>query len=296
MKKILTIMVFVSMLAFSGTAWALSVTTTGDSGALVDAILGTGVSNVGNISYTAGGVSHASGTFSDGTTSGIGIESGIILSTGNAADAPGPNTVDNITTRNYLLGDSDLAALAGYASTYDANILEFDFDVATTGTLSFNYVFASDEYNEWTNSQYNDVFAFFLDGTNIALIPETNIPVAINTVNGGGATYGTNPSYEEYYNNNDLNDGGPYYDIQYDGFTDVFAATALIDEGTHHIRLAITDVMDPFWDSAVFIEEGSFSFETSVPVAPVPEPATILLVGAGLAGFAGFNRKKMFKK
>lgn len=289
-------MVFVSMLAFSGAAWALSVTTTGDSGALVDAILGTGVSNVGNISYTAGGVSHASGTFSDGTTSGIGIESGIILSTGNAADAVGPNTVDNITTRNYLPGDGDLAALAGYPHTYDANVLEFDFDVATTGTLSFNYVFASDEYNEWTNSQYNDVFAFFLDDTNIALIPETNIPVAINTVNGGGATYGTNPSYEEYYNNNDLNDGGPYYDIQYDGFTDVFVATALIDEGTHHIRLAITDVMDPFWDSAVFIEEGSFSFETSVPVAPVPEPATILLVGAGLAGFAGFNRKKMFKK
>jgi hypothetical protein len=175
-------------------------------------------------------------------------------------------------------------------------VLEFDFDVATTGTLSFNYVFASDEYNEWTNSQYNDVFAFFLDDTNIALIPGTEIPVAINTVNDGGPGYGDDPSYSEYYNNNDLNDGGPYYDIEYDGFTDVFAATALIDEGTHHIRLAIADVSDPFWDSVVFIEEGSFSFDSSVPVAPVPEPATILLVGAGLAGFAGFNRKKMFKK
>ena len=296
MKKTLAIMIFLSMLAFSGTAYALSVTTTGDSGALVDAILGTGVFNVQNISYTAGGVPHASGTFSDGTTSGIGIESGIIMTTGSAADAPGPNIADNLTTRNYLPGDSDLEALAGYPNTYDATVLELDFDVATTGELSFNYIFASDEYNEWTNSQYNDVFAFFLDGENIALIPGTDIPVAINTVNGGGEVYGDNPSYSQYYNNNDLNDGGPYYDIQYDGFTDVFTSVALIGEGTHHIKLAIADTMDPFWDSVVFLEEGSFSFKPSVPVAPVPEPATILLVGAGLAGFAGFNRKKMFKK
>jgi len=277
MKKSLSILVCVSMLAFSGVAWALNVTTTGDGGVLVDAILGTGVYNVQNISHTAVGVPHASGTFSDGTTSGIGIELGIILSTGNAADAVGPNTVDDITTYNHLPGDSDLAALAGYA-TWDANVLEFDFDVATTGTLSFNYVFASDEYNEYTNSQYNDVFAFFLDGTNIALIPGTDIPVAINTVNGGGPVYGDDPSYPEYYNNNDLNDGGPYYDIEYDGFTVVFAATADIGEGTHHIKLAITDVSDPFWDSVVFIEEGSFSFvpdNNATPVADAGENITI---------------------
>lgn len=295
MKKIFAIMVFMSMLAFSCTAWALSVTTTGDSGALVDAILGTGVFNVQNISYTADGVPHASGTFSDGASSGIGIESGIILSTGNAADAVGPNTADDLKTDNNLLGDSDLAAFVGVSSsnTYDATVLEFDFDAATTGTLSFNYVFASDEYNEWTNSQFNDVFAFFLDGANIALIPGTDTPVAINTVNGGGPGYGNDPSYSQYYNNNDLNDGGPYFNIEYDGFTSVFAATADIGIGTHHIKLAITDVYDPFWDSAVFIEEGSFTFESA---APVPEPATILLLGSGLVGFAGFSRKKIFKK
>jgi hypothetical protein len=290
MKKSLSILVCVSMLAFSSVAWALSVTTTGDSEVLVDAILGTGVYNVQNISYTAGGVPHASGTFSNGTTSGIGIESGIILSTGNAADAVGPNTVDNITTRNYLPGDSDLAALAGYANTYDATVLEFDFDVNTAGTLSFNYVFASDEYNEWTNSQYNDVFAFLLDGTNIALIPETDIPVAINTVNGGGPAYGSNPSYSQYYNNNNLDDGGPYYDIEYDGFTVVFAATADIGEGTHHIKLAITDVSDPFWDSGVFIEEGSFSFvptTNATPVADAGENITISSKGIATTVISG---------
>ena len=292
MKKSLSILVCVSMLAFSGVAWALSVTTTGDSGALVDAILGTGIYNEQNIVYN--GSAHASGTFTDGISSGIGIESGIIMTTGNAADAPGPNSVDNITTHNYVPGDSDLAALVGLSAsdTYDAAVLEFDFDVNTAGTLSFNYVFASDEYNEWTNSQYNDVFAFFLDGANIALIPGTDTPVAINTVNGGGPAYGSNPSYSQYYNNNDLNDGGGSYDIEYDGFTNVFAAIADIGEGTHHIKLAITDVCDPFWDSAVFIEEGSFTFEADNPTAPVPEPATILLLGIGLVGLVGFGKKK----
>ncbi len=285
MKKSLSILVCISMLAFSSVAWALSVTTTGDSGVLVDAILGTGVYNVRNISYTAGGVPHASGIFSDGTTSGIGIESGIIMTTGDAADAPGSNSADDIWTRNDLPGDSDLAALVGVSTeyTYDANVLEFDFDVNTAGTLSFKYVFASDEYNEWVNSKYNDVFAFLLDGTNIALIPGTDTPVAINTVNNGP---GDNPegfpmdsSHPEYFNNNDLDDvEPPYYDIEYDGFTVVFAATADIGEGTHHIKLAITDVYDPFWDSGVFIEEGSFSFvptTNATPVADAGENITI---------------------
>lgn len=75
-------------------------------------------------------------------------------------------------------------------------MLEFDF-TTTGGNLFFSFVFASEEYNEYVNSSFNDVFGFFVNGVNIALVPGTSTPVAINSVNcgysGGGALPGTNP-------------------------------------------------------------------------------------------------------
>ena len=60
--------------------------------------------------------------------------------------------------------------------THDAAVLSFDFNIATNRPLHFNFVFGSDEYPDFGN-QYNDVFGFFLDGTNVAVIPGTTTPV-----------------------------------------------------------------------------------------------------------------------
>ncbi|NEP84437.1 MAG: PEP-CTERM sorting domain-containing protein [Okeania sp. SIO3B3] len=258
-------------------AQAITITPTNNGNDLVNQILHTGIKIApDSINYI--GAPGASGIFTDGLSSGIGIDSGIILTTGTATDAEGPNDSDKKTTDNELPGDSDLDGLIPEEqTTFDATILEFDFE-SEGGDLYFNYVFASEEYVEWTNTEFNDVFGFFLDGTNIALIPGTSTPVAINTVN-GGKPLGTDASNPEFFNNNDPSEGGPFFDLEYDGFTNVFTAQALgLSAGTHKIRLAIADAGDGFFDSAVFIQTKSFSDVLTEPQAislPTSEPQPI---------------------
>ncbi len=279
MKRVSTtwMMVAIVLLAAGGHAQGgVTVITSSDPDALVGNILGSGITVVpGSASYV--GAATASGFFSNGVASGIGIESGIILTSGDATLAQGANTLDDSTGDNGLPGDADLDAIAG--TTHDASVLAFDFS-SPGSNLFFNYVFASEEYNEFTNSPFNDVFAFFLDGQNIALIPGTTTPVSINNVNGGNPL-GENASHPELFHNNDLDDGGPFFDLAYDGFTDAFTAQALgLTAGTHHIKLAVADTDDFILDSAVFIQGGTFSGIPTPPTPPdnvIPAPGAIVL-------------------
>ncbi|MCF8105649.1 MAG: PEP-CTERM sorting domain-containing protein [Desulfohalobiaceae bacterium] len=260
--------------------YGLTVTTTTDANTMVNSILGTGISTSG-ATYTGAAV--ASGIFSGGFGSGINLDSGLIMTTGDATDAAGPNSSDGISTGNGEPGDADLESLIS-EDTNDASVLEFEFE-SEGGDLFFNYVFASDEYNEFVDS-FNDVFAFFLDGENIALIPGTSIPVSVDNVNNG--------DFPSLYNDNDPSDTSTPFNIEYDGFTDVLQAQALgLTPGSHSIKLAIADALDSALDSAVFIQGGSFS---DIPTNPIPEPTTWLLFGTGLFGLAGFGKKKMFKR
>ncbi|MCA9092408.1 MAG: choice-of-anchor L domain-containing protein, partial [Planctomycetaceae bacterium] len=234
---------------------------TSDNGnELRDTLLGSGITPIGNAIFTgavATATTGSAGIFDNGTES-IGIEAGIVLTTGDANFILGPNTVDSSTGIASGAGDAQLDTTFG-VTTRDSTVLEFQFTSAG-GDLFFNFVFASEEYNEFANSSFNDVFAFYIDGENIAFIPGTTTPISINTINGGDPL-GTNPQNPQFYVNNDPSDNGTKLNLfGYDGFTTKFTAQKLgLSSGTHTIRMAISDVGDTALDTAVFIEAGSFS-------------------------------------
>jgi hypothetical protein len=225
---------------------------------------------ISNVQYT--GARTALGTFSGGFAA-TGLGSGVILSSGTVANVNPPNTTDNASFANGLAGDPDLQELIPGIVTSDAAVLEFDFTVTDPNATSvkFDYVFASEEYNEFVNSQYNDVFGFFMSGPdfpkrNLALVPNTDTPVSINNVNGGNP-FGTNAHNADQFINNDLSDGGGQIGTQADGLTKVFTITAAIKpQVTYHLKLAVSDAgvnnlgqPDYIYDSFVLIKAGSFA-------------------------------------
>ena len=240
---------------------------------LVAALVGEGVEFSG-VSYT--GVAHAAGTFGGGDGI-IGFDQGVILGSGQIADVVGPNESDSTTTNNGSPGHAGLTALGGKA-TFDAAVLAFDF-VPDADEVFFQYVFTSEEYNEFVNSNFDDVFAFFVNGSNCAMVDEDR--VSINTINGGNP-FGTNATRPELYRNNDLNDGGATIDTEMDGLTVVLTCQSAVEAGeSNHIELAIADATDSSLDSNVFLKAGSFSTtppdegtDLSVTKTDEPDPVT----------------------
>ena len=230
--------------------------TTLNPGLLAAQLVGTGVT-ISNVTYTGSPV--AAGTFHT-ESSIVGFTDGIILSTGSVRSVIGPNCSSAITTASGYPGDTDLSNLIGQNATFDAAVLEFDF-VPTNPTIRFQYVFASDEYEEYV-FQFNDVFGFFVNGQNVALIPQTSTPVSINNVNNGSTqVFGIPPVNPQFYVNNDIQVfTTPPIDTEMDGLTVVLAATAKVNPGvSNHIKLAIADALDDVVDSNVFIKAGSLS-------------------------------------
>jgi hypothetical protein len=276
-----------------------------DNGASADGIAqtlaGSGVS-VSNIDYT--GTDRAAGTFSGGDGI-IGFGSGVILGSGNiqtvegddgdplcSSGVEGPNDCfedDPPFARppHHAIaagwncqgggcnstdfgnpGDADLTALStstGGGETEDAAILEFDF-VPATSAVRFSYVFSSEEYNDFANTEFNDVFAFFVNGTNCATVPGTGQPVSVNTINNGNPGGDTTPNNPQFYIDNVR--PSPTLDTEMDGLTTLLTCTADVNAGqSNHLKLAIADASDARLDSAVFLQA-----ESLVPVAPGGPP------------------------
>lgn len=281
MRKKINIFFLSLCILLAGRANAqLTITTNQTADQLASLLVGSGVT-YSNATLLCGG--GANGKFTNVGTTLVGIDSGILLTSGDAAIVAGPEL--GIQTGQTGTGaDPDLNILSG-VQTFDKCILEFDF-VPQGDSIKFDYIFGSDENPGFWCSTVNDVFGFFISGpgfgvpTNIALVPGTTIPVTINSVNGE-----TNP-------NNLCTDMGPgspftqYYTsnagsttVCYGGFTHLFQALAEVQPcETYHLKLAIADGGDPVYDSGVFLKTGSLS-SNSVTVEPIggggliaPEP------------------------
>ncbi|UBV44766.1 PKD domain-containing protein (plasmid) [Deinococcus taeanensis] len=241
---------------------------------LANALVGAGVL-VSDINYTGAGI--AAGTFTGGSGI-IDFDSGVVLSSGRAKDIQGPNSSGNKSTSLGTAGDAALSSLAG-KPTYDAAILSFNFK-ADADKVYFQYVFGSEEYDEYAGSQYNDVFGFYINGQNCATVGPSAQPVSINTIN-----LSTNPSL--YIKNNSPST----LNTQMDGLTvTLTCAVTVTPNAVNTMTLKIADASDTILDSVVLLKTGSFSTTPPINLPPVakaggpysgPEGSPIILDASG---------------
>ena len=203
----------------------------------------------------------------DATGTSFPFQSGIVLSTGRLANAQGPNTSLSDDDAPNWIGDGDLEYELQEQNTLNATVIEFEF-TAVADRISFRYIFASEEYqeNNPNTCQYSDLFGFLIrpinqqQYTNIAVVPNTREPVKVTTVhpeipNGCPAT---NETYFGSWNNTTA-------PINFNGQTAILTATAdVIPNETYHVKLVIADEQNYRYDSAVFLEAGSFELNTNL--------------------------------
>lgn len=228
----------------------------------------------------------AVGYFTDGDLA-VGLHRGLLMTTGqvNSQGAPlgsvGANDIGSAfasTSNNVNVSDSILSQLVN-APLFDLTRYRITFR-PRGDSIRFRYVFASEEYPEYACSPFNDVFGFFLNGPrpggatpyqnfNIALVPGTNLPVAINNLHpDNSVNYPPCPPFNaQFYHGNNNSNKQPTYD----GFTDVFVAEAsVVPCAVYQMTLAISDASDGIFDSAVFLEANSFGGEPDIAASFAP--------------------------
>ncbi len=217
-----------------------------------------------------GSANKSFGYFEKGTSN-FPFQNGILLTSSRAIRSVGPNNSELSEGTVSWSGDADLQTAIGRSNTYNATVIEFDF-VPFNSNFSFNYIFASEEYAENYPCLYSDGFAFLLKPVlgnqpyqNLAVIPNTTIPVSSTSIRpqitvalpeiSCGAN---NPLFFAGYNTS----GSA---INYNGQTVVMTAKADVTPGVkYHIKLVIADQTDEKFDSAIFIEGGSFNISANL--------------------------------
>ncbi|MEC8134419.1 MAG: choice-of-anchor L domain-containing protein, partial [Bacteroidota bacterium] len=236
-----------------------------------DVLIDSSCAEISNITYSTGtnfGSSNGIGYFA-GNSDSFPFTEGVVLSTGDASRAGGPET-GTLSDGSYAWpGDLDLAnAIPGldYSSSYNATYVQFDF-VPKADMIEFNFIFASEEYGTFQCS-YTDAFAFLLTNnqtgqtTNLAVVPGTADPISVLSVRNNNYNTACASVNEEYFAAYYGPGGLPIADspIDFRGHTvSMVAESAVIPDTSYTIKLVIADDFDYLYDAAVFLEAGSFN-------------------------------------
>lgn len=160
-----------------------------------------------------------------------------LLSTGNVANIQSLEDYDYPQHTAFGSGSSD-----------DRATLRFALNVPDDAqSYSFNFYFLSREYPEWVNSKWNDYFEVFVQ--NPAFSGQIVFDAFGNTVSVNNALFNvTNPAQ--------LSGTG----FDFDGGTGWVTTVAPVTPGSVlEIAFEIYDVSDGVWDSAVLLDNFSFS-------------------------------------
>jgi len=252
-------------------AMAFSVGATNNTETLKNNLLGSNTGGLSNFSVSITGNAAAFGTF---TNDPFGLTSGVVLSTGKVADLPDQNRKDNVLTNGTDL-NTDFGPKGEEGDLTQLN-LSFFAD-STVQKLFFEYVFASEEFPEFGDSEFNDDFELLLNGTNLAKLSDGKTVTINNLVPDPNNRSTDHPDYID----NPSFTGIAANIVKLDGFTKVLGFEGLLKQNqTNVLSIRIKDVGDGNLDSAVFIKGGSVG---TVQAEPVPEPMT---VGGLMAGGA----------
>lgn len=288
-----------AFLLTTSSSFALTVTNTSDAEALAAATLGagSGVSIVAGSASLTSGSTNQQGLFSDfnqdpgttGTGPTLALEDGIVLTSGLGNFSTTENTQNNAGATG--LGTAaftpmvDLAGDNGLSTSHnDTNVLSFDFilDDPTDNAITADFVFGTDEFPTQT---VTDIMAIFVNGENYAFFPNGDL------VSNQGGT--------DNFNNNPVGtDATTGYGLEWNGLTDVFTVIGLAngDNAVNTIDIAIADTSDSIFDSALFLSNVQSTFTDGGggidPTNPIPLPAGLPLLVAGLGAFGLMRRKQ----
>ncbi|MEM1358097.1 MAG: choice-of-anchor L domain-containing protein, partial [Bacteroidota bacterium] len=203
----------------------------------------------------------------DGDATDLGQNLGVLLTTGSALNAIGPNvdpSLGNDPVPETFPGDADLDALSVLfgenASSLDACVIEMDV-VSETDELVFDYTFGSDEYPEFANNpdRFNDIFALLISGPGITGDPGLNGQQNIAVLPNAAETVVQIDSVNGSFNSAFFRDNTNGLSLEYDGLTTAGGGVALQARAavqacaTYHLKLAIADRGDELFDSGVFV-------------------------------------------